>query len=287
MKKKIKQEQWVMLSTYESPISITNKGVIHYIGIMNNNYIQSNHHQPQHLYLTSDEKIEEGETVYDKYLNELVLVTSELFKIKHTKQYKKIIATTDKSLLAVGKCRECGAYPKDSKALLSWHDIRTDDHTKEFGTDLIKCFKCPECGHSWTGKEFIPQIPESFIKHYVAKQGKVGDVEVELKRLCRCEKINYDAEQCVRLCSGKCDDSGDYYRGLKLTDNNEIIVHLPEEEKMYPRVEMEKMYILGLFGRNLSFDDLMEKFKTVKEDIQKALDYLENIKKAQENEEGN
>ncbi len=54
----------------------------------------------QHLYLTNNEEIKEGDWVYDAYINKIIQLTNELFKIKHTKQYKKIIATTDKSLTA-------------------------------------------------------------------------------------------------------------------------------------------------------------------------------------------
>lgn len=51
------------------------------------------------LYFLSDEEIKEGDWVYDVYINKIIRCNKELFTIKHTKQYKKIIATTDSSLI--------------------------------------------------------------------------------------------------------------------------------------------------------------------------------------------
>lgn len=49
----------------------------------------------KHLYITTDDEIKEGDWVYDAYIKQPVQLTEELFKIKHTKMYSKIIATTD------------------------------------------------------------------------------------------------------------------------------------------------------------------------------------------------
>lgn len=55
-----------------------------------------------------------------------------------------------------------------------------------------------------------PNIPESFIRHYVEKQGKVGDVELEYREdLKGSVWSSYVIQQC------------------KLTEQNEIIIHIP------------------------------------------------------------
>jgi hypothetical protein len=158
MKKIIKQEQWVMLPTEspDSPIIKTEGGFI--INIFNDVNL-GNH---QHLYLTSDEEIKEG----DWYLDTTLILKNSLDDLEE-EIIGKIIATTDKSLMkqaSVGKQLDVEAF------------------------------------------EFLTQIPESFIKYYVEKQGEVGDVELEL------EKDNY------------------YY--------NARVIIPKEEEKMYSRDDM-------------------------------------------------
>jgi hypothetical protein len=176
MKKIINQEQWVMLPTDRSPITLHSVSErLHFIGTMKEDYINSTYHTPQHLYLTSDDEIKGGKEVYyiDKFTNK---VTSS-GGAEYGEKQNVIIATTDKSLntlIAGGGEGNAGMW------------------------------------------KLFPQIPESFIKYYVEKQGKVGDVEVEIFN-----------------------PAGGMIGALKLTENNEIIIDIPAvEEKMYSRDDM-------------------------------------------------
>lgn len=80
--------------------------------------------------------------------------------------------------------------------------------------------------------EPLPQIPESFIKYFVEKQGKVDSVEVEY------EEIKGRWITPVGMYGPG------YYADsrfeLKLTSNNEVIITIPEE-KLYTREEVIKL----------------------------------------------
>jgi hypothetical protein len=58
--------------------------------------------QFHNIYITTDEEIKEGDWIYDAYVKKVIICVGELFLIKHTKQYKKIILTTDQDLIANG-----------------------------------------------------------------------------------------------------------------------------------------------------------------------------------------
>ena len=88
-----KRAKVVMLPTNE-------KALIHF-GTPKNNlrytrlYKDSIHHKYQHLYITSDDEIKEGDWCYDKVHQYIVRISKELLG---NYLYKKIIATTDSSL---------------------------------------------------------------------------------------------------------------------------------------------------------------------------------------------
>lgn len=46
-------------------------------------------------------------------------------------------------------CRECGGNCKPSKGIMNYHNMQTDDKSKEFTTVLEDCLKCEDCGHSF------------------------------------------------------------------------------------------------------------------------------------------
>lgn len=46
-------------------------------------------------------------------------------------------------------CRECKGVGKPSKGIMNYHNIQTQDKSKEFETKLEDCIKCTKCGHSW------------------------------------------------------------------------------------------------------------------------------------------
>lgn len=46
-------------------------------------------------------------------------------------------------------CRKCSGTGKLSKGYMNFHNIQTQDLSKEFETKLLDCIKCELCGHSW------------------------------------------------------------------------------------------------------------------------------------------
>lgn len=141
--------------------------------------------QPQHLYFTSDEKIEEGDwciLLENHYINGGVGKYNKEkaigYGLHNTKFFRKIVATTDKSLKI---------YESETLASASGFNLKTDDI-------------------------LLPQIPQSFIKEYVKSGGKIDEVEIELDcyedRQCEC-KNNSD---CLNI-------------GIKVDSNNCVIVH--------------------------------------------------------------
>ena len=157
MKKIIKQEQWVMLSTEDKtqiivPTRGVGKGVLHnkeYYGSamldMGDEY--------QHLYLTSSDEIKEGDWMF---IDE-----------KGTKRNpgRGYVLTQHKSNPASKLNAICGGTVKI---------IATTDKSLKVDTDL-------EDRVDVLYNNKLPQIPESFIKYYVEKQGKVGDVDNWIK----------------------------------------------------------------------------------------------------------
>lgn len=141
--------------------------------------------QPQHLYFTSDEKIEEGDwciLLENHYINGGVGKYNKEkaigYGLHNTKFFRKIVATTDKSLKI---------YESETLASASGFNLKTDDI-------------------------LLPQIPQSFIKEYVKSGGKIDEVEIELDcyedRQCECKNNS----ECLNI-------------GIKVDSNNCVIVH--------------------------------------------------------------
>lgn len=109
------KRQIVMLPTEKADkcLMLRQEKLLHSSGYMTQEWLNYINAKSYHLYITSDEQIKEGDWVYDKYINKIIQCVEELFKIKHTKQYKKIIATTDESLSS--KCNNnCTNYITES-----------------------------------------------------------------------------------------------------------------------------------------------------------------------------
>ena len=99
----------------------------------------------QHLYLTSDEEIKEGDWVIYKGRIVQASIKTQLRIINITS--KKIIATTDKSLeISLGK-----PYKADMNTIIH-------------------------------PRKQLPQIPQSFIEAYVKAEGKIDEVQVEMEQ---------------------------------------------------------------------------------------------------------
>lgn len=156
--------------------------------------------QPQHLHLVSDEEIKEGDWFYTPKEVGIEGISQLTKGYTCFAECKKIIATTDKSLTI---------------------------NIKE-----------PSINDWVLGKFLtIPQIPESFVKHFVEKQGNVGKVMVEYEEIGRYQITKW-------FGTGKFQP--------KLTKNNEVIISL--EEKSYSREEVLLIlsnYRLDNAGENL------------------------------------
>jgi len=234
MKKEIKQEQWIMLPADKAENSIiTNNGTVKKMlsfekSLLTQSYLKSECKESHHLYLTSDEEIKVGDWCIDVSLKRVFQVKDEEgfplntviksmeYLHKSGRKFWKIIATTDKSL----------------STMKAWDNLNEIVERKELGE--------PDAT-----KSLIPLIPESFIKHYVEKQGKVGDVEVEYaQKLEKRGHLMHDKSAVIDIVNTN---------DLILTDNNEIIVNVFTEEfikdfegkykgkKMYSKEEVAKL----------------------------------------------
>ena len=159
----------------------------------------------QHLHFTSDEVAQEG----DWYLFKgkiIGLADKRHGELGRLTGHKKIIATTDKKMTI-----ETSATGY------------TEDRARTF-----------------YGTEPLPQIPQSFVKHY-AEQGGIDSVELGYDCLASAGLIIMDIskdppEDDLNIPT-EC-----YKWTLKLTSDNEVIVHLIEE-KMYSLNEIRNIHV--------------------------------------------
>lgn len=187
-----------------------------------------------HLYITSDEKIKEGDWVYyqhpahqdyDGMITRILKLNAskeKAYEVQHTEGwgviegYKKIIGTTDQSLKTGG----CYCNPG-----INWWMRDSNSCVHEIEDNYNKARMCELKPIS------LPQIPESFIKEYVKAQGKITQVQVE-----------YDQEII---------DLGWHGSTLaeeftpKLTSSNELIISLVEP-KMYTRDEVKHLMDISI-----------------------------------------
>jgi len=144
-------------------------------------YLKDTNRTYQHLYLTSNEEIKEG----DYYITDIgIFKCSGCETKRELSLFKKIIATRDKSL--------------------------TKYIPKGVGDK-----------YSYPLTEFIPQIPESFIKAYVEAQGNIKEVLVEYE----FTKTYVDSQDAYGYDNIK----------LKLRPDNTVIIH---QAKTYTRDEV-------------------------------------------------
>lgn len=223
MKKIIKPDQWVMIPTDRAEnCIITNNGSVkkplsYEKSLLTQSYLRSEYKESHHLYLTSDDDIKKGDWCY--YPRENIIV----------------------------QCIESNGIPAFKFPKREYH-VERDKIRKIIATTDKSLYHYYEVDNYKDNPLRFPQIPESFVKYYVDKQGKVGDVEVEyFVRKCMHPNPTFphgctDINGCYGT-SGKLegvDDNCAYpFWMLKLTENNEIIIDIPKkEEKMYSREEM-------------------------------------------------
>jgi len=165
----------------------------------------------KHLYITTDDEIKEGDWclffwdgMKDGELGQVGSEPQQYFPSKgHTlnRNLRKIIAATDPELV-----------------------IRT---TIPAGEDYVES----------TLRTYVPQIPQSFIESYCKNPVDKVMVEYEVFGYTASNtRISMDNTNIEIPNSGY--DKRTYK--LKLTSNNEIIIH-PIEEKMYTKEEVEQL----------------------------------------------
>lgn len=213
MKNIVKQEQWVMLPTDDTTHIVDKKGTLEFNEKSPLYGLKQLGWSFQHLYLVSKEEIKES----DWCLN---TSTNTLFQAKD---------------FEVENCNAAGYIGKV---------IATTDKL----LNQIKLI--PNKGKSFQG---FPQIPESFVKHYIGNQSKVGRVEIEFfVRQCMHPNPTFphgctDVQGCYGT-SGKLegvDDNCKYpFWQVKLTKNNEIIINTPEAEKKRTPLKEDKTHML-------------------------------------------
>jgi hypothetical protein len=201
----------VMLPTNEASNIIIAKSVLHLskAAAPTNKEID---HVCQHLYLTSNEEIKEGDWCFELH-NRESSATSPKYKdlegntwwlrqsncniSANSNTGKKIIATTDKSL----------------------HSIKWKDTPLESPSKLLKG---------------IAVIPESFIKTYVEANGKISEVLVEYdeKKVITDGWISTISERIVT-----------YVPILKLREDNTVIL---SQTKTYTRDELKAYLKIAL-----------------------------------------
>lgn len=123
----------------------------------------------QHIYILSDDEIKRGDWYVDDTINVRQSVTSDTDYWNVRKDYKKIIATTDKSL-------KIGEEPK------KWISAGGQGGQLSVHWDM------------WN-KSQLPQIPQQFIEKYITKYNKgsiITDIMVEYEEGKTCLKVTPD-----------------------------------------------------------------------------------------------
>ena len=178
---------------------------------------------PQHLYFTSDEEIKE-----DDYC--VALDTDIVFKVskkdlngidKFRPIYRKIVATTDKSLHNFYIHTGSGKYWEDEPTLMKEN----------------------------LSKPIIPKIPQQFIEDY-CKAGGINEVYIETEDFCkRADPFKYCYE-----CKGFQSPSCGYGKDLLLDSNNCVIIS-PVDPKLYTKEEV--MEIIWKYATTELFDEVV------------------------------
>ena len=152
------------------------------LSIANSKYIYSIEYKPQHLYLTSDELIKEGDWSYCSIPN----CTRE-----------RIIKVTD-----------------------DWNLDSLNRFRKEGYESKIIATTNPECN--------LPTIPDSFLQKYVAANGNIDSVKLEMEKKEEALMREMDEGMYMRT------DTQDLI--LKLTDKNEVVIVDEPMEKIKAQI---------------------------------------------------
>lgn len=209
----IKKVKVVMLSTEKASKLLLLDNILSYCkSIKIEKYISNNKEEeqalPQHLYLVSDEEIKDNDHFMSAFYG---------YPLQNTKEWRE----KQKELL--------GKYP-DLSDLKQHKIIATTDKSLKIPINkhLIRLEEADERDETF----LLPQIPESFIEAYVKANGEINEVEVEYEQKrwgyysknINSESINHNVKEY-----------------LFLTDNNEVIISLKEEDKLYNINDIKKL----------------------------------------------
>ena len=192
MKKKVRV---IMLPTEDKTHIFKHGNSLKYLDILNGNNPYENNGN-QHLYLTSDNEIKEGDFAYNKNTNSIYKVgkfTSIAGHEGHSVKPLKSDIKEGEFYTYIGQ-----HYSQYSKKIIATSDIKLTIAVEKSGEN------------SWHNP--IPQIPQSFIEEYV-KQGGIDKVELEhevIKENVMGSDLIYETHPLI------------------ITPNNEVIVNVHE-----------------------------------------------------------
>ena len=186
----MEKHQVVMLPTNEKADLRIGKthGVLHY----KNNIFDESLGVYQHLYFLSDEEIKQGDWMFHNLDEKPTQWNGEEIN-PSVYGYKKIIATTDKSLMIAGKC---------------------------------SCMK-PEAGGCYQCNKNLPQPPQEFIKHYVKEYNKgnvITEVWVEYEVDWNSKLTNMEVGFIENNMYTEQEIRDSWYTKLKINSDNTITI---------------------------------------------------------------
>lgn len=207
-----KTHKVVMLSTEkESPIWLSNRNTLSSAKKEGDGFIISHPKlgKNQHLYIISDEETKEGDWIIgiDPISKGILCQVKKDEKIGNC--YKKVIASTDKSLKL--KCISCNGTGE-----------KNESHESNSPYDK-------PCSSCYSGYNTISQIPESFIQAYIKSYNEGNPItEVDL------EYESYNEEYKDKFGTDYSDWTPKKYK-LKTREDNTVIIH---QSKIYTRDEV-------------------------------------------------
>jgi len=203
-----KRAQVIILPTKEKTgiiLGLESNHLYNRIGRYNDNLGKDGSIEFQHLYITSDDEIKEGDKIYNIEFNKIFTVKSIYETVLHEqaisfleggignkKDCKKIIATTDTSL------------SETHKQLVK---------VSETTTKVI---------------DNLPQPSQQFVTKYIEEYNKgnvIKDVLVEYENICQCS--NY-IEHSYRVDNKECSDDKGYKLKINSKDNTITIKKLKD-----------------------------------------------------------
>lgn len=158
---------------------------------------------PQHLYLVSDEKIEDGDHFMSAFYG---------YPLQNTKEWRE----QQKKML--------GEYPDLTD--LKQHKIiaTTDKSLRDY---------CKRKHPKAKIHPSMPQIPESFVEAFVKADGKINEVMVE----CEQKRFSTFTEGQIG------EDSNTFYENiLKTREDNTVIIHTTNNDKRYTLDDLMKVH---------------------------------------------